>query len=62
MKAEGLVNISQAVAHGNRRQVRNFKTQKQGVVVNVEGEGLAVNLGTGTEVWTYKDCEEVSLS
>ena len=61
MNAEGLVNISQAVAHGNQRRVKNFKTQKQGVVVHVEGEGLTVSLGSDTEIWVYKDCEEITL-
>ena len=61
MNAEGLVNISQAVAHGSLRRVKNFKTKKQGVVVGVAEEGLTVSLGSDTEVWTYKDCEEITL-
>ena len=59
MSAEGLINLSQAVAHGNLRRVRNFKTEQQGTVINVMGEGLMVDVGSNTEVWTYKDCEEI---
>ena len=60
MKTEGLINLSQAVVHGNLRRVKNFRTEKQGVVVNVKGEGLTVKLGSDTEVWAYKDCEEIT--
>ncbi len=60
MKAEGLINLSQAVAHGNLRRVKNFNSEKKGVVVNVNGDGLTVNIGSGTEVWAYKDCEEIT--
>jgi len=59
MNAEGLINLSQAVAHGSSRQVRNVKTTKQGVVVDVIGEDLRVDIGLGTEVWVYEDCEEL---
>ena len=59
MKTEELINLSQAVVHGNLRRVKNFKTEKQGVVVNVIGKELTVNLGSDTEVWPYKDCEEI---
>ena len=61
MNAEGLINISQAVAHGSLRQVRNYKTEQQGIVVHVVGEGLRVNLGSNTEVWGYRDCEEIAV-
>lgn len=59
MNTEGLINVSQAVTHGNQRQVRNIKTEKQGTVINVEGEKLTVHVGQITEIWTYRDCEEV---
>jgi len=59
MKTEELINVSQAVTHGNPRLVRNFKTEKQGTVINVKGDELTVHVGQDTEIWTYKDCEEV---
>ena len=60
MKTEGLINLSQAVVHGNLRRVKNFRTEKQGVVVDVIGEALTVKLGSDTEVWACKDCEEIT--
>mgnify|MGYP001489786116 CR=1 FL=1 len=60
MKSEGLINISQAVAHGNLRWVKNCKTEKQGIVINVEGKELTVNIGSETEVWSFKDCAEIT--
>lgn len=60
MNTEGLINLSQAVAHGSLRLVKNYKTEQQGVVVHVVGEGLRVNIGSDTEVWGYKDCEEIT--
>jgi hypothetical protein len=59
METEELINVCQAVTHGNLRQVRNLKTGKLGGVINVEGEELTVHVGKGTEVWTYRECEEV---
>jgi hypothetical protein len=61
MNAEGLINLSQAVAHGSLRLVRNQKTEQQGVVIHVVGDGLSVNLGSNTAVWGYRDCEEVTM-
>lgn len=61
MNSEGLINVSQAVSHGNLRQVRNFRKEKMGVVLDVQGEELKVSVGRQTEVWPYKDCEEISL-
>ena len=61
MNAEGLINLSQAVAHGNSRRVKNFRTEKQGFVVAVQEEGLAVAVGSETEIWPYLDCEELAL-
>ncbi|SHI99288.1 hypothetical protein SAMN02745165_01354 [Malonomonas rubra DSM 5091] len=61
MNAECLINLSQAVAHGSLRRVKNYRTEQQGVVVQVMGEGLTVNIGSDTEVWGYQDCEEVSI-
>ena len=58
MNVEGLINVSQAVTHGNLRRVRNIKTNSQGTVVNSEGNELTVQVGQATEVWAYEDCEE----
>lgn len=58
MNVEGLINVCQAVKHGNLRQVRNLKTNCQGTVVNGEGNELTVQVGQTTEVWAYEDCEE----
>ena len=58
MNVEGLINVSQAVTHGNLRRVRNIKTNSQGTVVNAEGNELTVQVGQATEVWAYEDCEE----
>ena len=58
MNAEGLINICQAVKHGNFRQVRNLKTNKQGTVIDVQDNQLTVHVGHTNEFWTYEDCEE----
>jgi hypothetical protein len=57
MSAEGLINVCQAVKHGNLRQVTNLKTGKRGVVVDVSGDKLVVQAEQATEVWGYEDCE-----
>ena len=58
MNVEGLINVCQAVTHGNLRHVRNLKTNRQGTVINGEGNELTVQVGQATEVWAYEDCEE----
>ena len=58
MNVEGLINVCQAVTHGNLRHVRNLKTNSQGTVINAEGDELTVKVGQATEVWAYEDCEE----
>ena len=58
MNVEGLINVCQAVTHGNLRHVRNLKTNSQGTVISGEGSELTVQVGQGTEVWAYEDCEE----
>ena len=50
MNVEGLINVCQAVTHGNLRQVRNLKTNRQGIVINGEGDELKVQVGQATEV------------
>lgn len=57
MSTEGLINVCQAVKHGDLRQVTNLKTNKQGAVVAVEGDMLTVQVDQATEVWIYEDCE-----
>ena len=58
MNVEGLINVCQAVTHGNLRHVRNLKTNSQGTVINSEGNELTVQVGQTTEVWPCEDCEE----
>ena len=57
MSTEGLINISQAVSHGNFRQVTNIKTGERGTVIDVAGDKLIVKVEQGSEVWPYQDCE-----
>ena len=58
MASEGLINVCQAVTHGNSRKVRNIKTNAQGTVINVEGNTLTVLVEKDAEVWAYEDCRE----
>ena len=60
MNAEGLINVSQAVTHGNLRKVRNLKSNKQGSVINVDGNALTVLVDQTSEVWACEDCEELN--
>ena len=57
MCSEGLINVCQAVAHGEFRQVTNVKTGKQGVVVDIKEDKLVVQAEQVSEVWAYEDCE-----
>lgn len=61
MSTEGLINICQAVSHGDFRQVTNLKTGKQGTVIDVTGDKLIVKVNQSSEVWPYEDCDERSL-
>ena len=58
MNAEGVINVCQAVTHGSLREVRNLKTDKQGTVINVEGNSMTVLVDQASEVWACEDCEE----
>ena len=58
MSSEGVINVCQAVAHGHLRKVKNIKNNKQGNVINAEGNGFTVLIENETEVWAYEDCEE----
>ena len=62
MNVEGLINVCQAVTHGNLRQVRNLRTNRKGTVINGEGNKLKVQVEKTTEVWDYEDCEECNLA
>lgn len=57
MSSEGLINVCQAVKHGDRRLVTNQKTGKQGIVIDVAGDKLTVQTGPTEEVWLFQDCE-----
>lgn len=57
MSSEGLINVCQAVKHGDLRQVKNLKTGRQGTVIEVTGDQLTVQTGHATEVWAYQECE-----
>jgi len=57
MSTEGLINLCQAVTHGDLRRVTNLKTGLQGIVIGVSGDKLTVRAGQATEVWFYQDCE-----
>ena len=59
MQTEELINVGQAVAHGNTRRIKNLKTEKEGAVVSIVGDTLTVQLEETTELWSYQDCEEV---
>lgn len=59
METEELINVGQAVTHGNPRRVRNLKTRKEGTVIGIDGDALTVRLDRTTEVWPARDCEEI---
>ena len=58
MSSEGLINVCQAVKHGNLRRVKNLKTNQQGTVINIEGKALTVLVEGDSEVWYCEDCKE----
>lgn len=57
MCTEGLINVCQAVAHGDCREVTNLRTGKMGTVIDVSGDKLIVQVEKSTEAWAYEDCE-----
>ena len=61
MTAEGLINVCQAVSHGNSRQVRNLRTDQQGTVLSVKGGAITVLVGQSSEVWPCEDCLESTI-
>ena len=58
MASEGVINVCQAVVHGNLRKVKNIRTNQQGTVINVEGNNLTVRVEEAAEVWACEDCTE----
>ena len=57
MSTEELINVCQAVKHGNMRQVINHKSGKKGIVVDVTEDKLNVQVEKNSEVWDYEDCK-----
>ncbi|MGD9342685.1 MAG: hypothetical protein PVJ25_01560 [Desulfuromonadales bacterium] len=57
MSTEELINVCQAVKHGNMRQVTNHKSGKKGIVVDVTEDKLIVQVEKNSEVWDYEDCK-----
>ena len=57
MSAEELINVCQAVKHGDMRQVTNCKLGKEGIVVDVTEDKLIVQVENASEVWAYEDCK-----
>lgn len=57
MSTEELINVCQAVKHGNMRQVTNHKSGKEGIVVDVTEDKLIVQVEKASEVWAYEDCK-----
>lgn len=59
MKGEELINLCQAVEHGNARFVRNTRSNREGAVLSAKGAGIEVKVGSVSEVWHCDECEEV---
>ena len=57
MSTEELINLCQAVKHGAMRQVKNHKSGKEGIVVDVTENKLVVQVENASEVWAYEDCK-----
>jgi len=58
MTGETLVNVCQAVIHGQSRYVRHTNGGKEGRVVRCNEEGLEVEAGNNREFWPFEECEE----
>jgi hypothetical protein len=57
MSTEELINVCQAVKHGDMRQVTNRKLGKEGIVVDVTEDKLVVRVENVSEIWAYEDCK-----
>ncbi len=62
MNNEEVINVCQAISHGNPRQVWHIKSNQRGTVVGCEGKELTVKVGRSTKVWKIEDCEERSIN
>lgn len=60
MKGEELINLCQAVDHGNPRFVRNTRSNMEGTVLSANGQRIEVRVGNGSEIWHCDECEEVN--
>lgn len=59
MNGEALINVCQAVTHGNERHVRNRGNGRKGKVIACSRTGFEVQVETGKESWAIEDCEEL---
>jgi hypothetical protein len=59
VKGEELINLCQAVEHGNTRFVRNTRCNREGAVLSAKGSGIEVKVGNANEVWHCEECEEI---
>lgn len=59
MTDEELINVCQAVSHGNSRKVKNLVKDMEGVVISFEGKNLSVRVGNRTEKWDHSECEKI---
>lgn len=59
MTDEELINVCQAISHGNTRKVKNLENGKEGIAVSYEGKNLAVIVGKSTEHWSFHKCQEI---
>lgn len=57
MSTEELINVCQAVKHGDMRQVTNRKLGKEGIVVDVTEDKFVVRVENASEIWAYEDCK-----
>ena len=57
MSTEELINVCQAVKHGDMRQVTNYKSGKEGIVVDVTEDKLIVRVENASDIWPYEDCK-----
>ena len=62
MNSEEVINVCQAISHGNPRQVWNVKSNQRGTVLSCEGNELTVRVGRSKKVWNIEDCEERTIN
>jgi|UPI000488B388 hypothetical protein len=59
MHGEALINVCQAVIHGNERNVRNRVDGRKGRVIACIQAGFEVQVGENKESWRIEDCEDL---